>query len=419
MGGPESTGALRYGRPAMSRPRESLWRATLIVAGVLGGSAAVEIGLRLVGEAPPFHLRILDPRRGEALRPGAQGWYEEEGRAFVSINRHGFRDRDHDLAKAPPTFRVAVLGDSFTEALQVDREATFAARLETELRSCPQLEGRAVEALNFGVSGYGTAQALLTLRHHAARFAPDVVLLAFFTGNDVVNNSRELQRRSAPAGSRALLRPFFVYRDGRLVLDDAFLESDLYSRPMDRSPWSRLQYALLQRSVLLQQLRLARIRLLHPAPANAPEAGLDESVYREAPGPAWEAGWRVTEGVIGLMHAESAEAGARLLVVTLSNPIQVHPDPTARHDLARRLGVEDLLEPERRVSAIGERLDIPTLHLAPPMQRRAEEEGVYFHGFPPRGLGQGHWNEEGHRFAAERMTPWICERGAGPIRDPS
>ncbi len=50
------------------------------------------------------------------------------------------------------------------------------------------------EIINFGVSGYGTAQELQILRHRVWDYSPDMIILAFLTGNDVRNNSRALQR---------------------------------------------------------------------------------------------------------------------------------------------------------------------------------------------------------------------------------
>ena len=50
------------------------------------------------------------------------------------------------------------------EALQVDADQTFWSQLEGDLSTCPELTGSEIEAINFGVSGHGTAQELITLR---------------------------------------------------------------------------------------------------------------------------------------------------------------------------------------------------------------------------------------------------------------
>jgi len=45
------------------------------------------------------------------------------------------------------------------------------------------------------VSSYGTAQELLNYRYYGSKYSPDMVMLAFFAGNDVRNNSKALERK--------------------------------------------------------------------------------------------------------------------------------------------------------------------------------------------------------------------------------
>ncbi|HKP37384.1 MAG TPA: hypothetical protein VJT71_11035, partial [Pyrinomonadaceae bacterium] len=136
----------------------------------------IEIGLRIAGFSYP-EFYVVDSRRGYSLRPGVEGWYRKEGEAFVRINSDGLRDREHAKTKPPNTLRVAVLGDSYAEALQVPIENSFCVMLEQKLRECQANTGRNVEVINFGVSGYGTAQELITLRENVWQYSPDIVLL--------------------------------------------------------------------------------------------------------------------------------------------------------------------------------------------------------------------------------------------------
>lgn len=151
---------------------------------------------------------------GYRLKAGAEGWYTEEGRAYVRINSDGLRDREHTRQKSPNTLRIAVLGDSFTEAKQVPLEDAYWTVMADSLQSCPALDGSDVEVINFGVSGYGTLQELLTLRHYVWNYNPDVILLAFFTGDDVQNNFRPLEQHA--------LRPFASLQNGEPVFDAFF-----------------------------------------------------------------------------------------------------------------------------------------------------------------------------------------------------
>jgi len=68
-------------------------------------------------------------------------------------------------------------------------ENTFWAVMEDRLKGCNAFAGKQIEVLNFGVSGYGTAQELLSLRQDVWDYQPDMVLLAVTTGNDISDNS--------------------------------------------------------------------------------------------------------------------------------------------------------------------------------------------------------------------------------------
>ena len=57
-----------------------------------------------------------------------------------------------------------------------------------------------------GVSGYGTASEYLWYRDVGRAFHPDIVLLSFYPGNDVRNNSPTLEP-TLPAGLRRRRQP--------------------------------------------------------------------------------------------------------------------------------------------------------------------------------------------------------------------
>ncbi|GIW39873.1 MAG: hypothetical protein KatS3mg076_0450 [Candidatus Binatia bacterium] len=176
----------------MSRPKEWAYAAVLGLLGVLFGFGLLEVGVRLA-RLEPDRFWEADPVLGARLVPGKKGWWTQEEREFlvwVEINDLGLRDVPRKLEKADGVFRILALGDSFLEALQVPLERAFTQVLERELSS---RLGRPVEVINAGHSAYGTAGELLFFRERGVRFDPDLVLLAFYPGNDVLNNSPELE----------------------------------------------------------------------------------------------------------------------------------------------------------------------------------------------------------------------------------
>src|SRR5205085_9563838 len=163
----------------------------VVCASVLVALFVGEIALRVIGYTYPSSY-TTDTARGYALRPCMQGWYRKANEVYIKINCAGLRDRERSLQKPPDTYRIAIVGDSYAEALQVPLEDAFWSVLENKLQACPAFNGRKVEVINFGVSGYGTAQELITLEQEVWAYQPDVVLLAVTTNNDITDNSRPL-----------------------------------------------------------------------------------------------------------------------------------------------------------------------------------------------------------------------------------
>ncbi len=99
----------------------------------------------------------------------------------IHYNSYGFRDDEFSRDKKPGVYRIAVLGDSQEEALQVPLEQTWEKVMARDLS---QSLGRPTETYSFGVSGYGIDQEWLTLTKKVWQFSPDMVILAF-SPNDV------------------------------------------------------------------------------------------------------------------------------------------------------------------------------------------------------------------------------------------
>jgi hypothetical protein len=108
------------------------------------------------------------------------------------------------------------------------------------------LAGGPTEVLNLGVSGYGAAQEYLLLQHAIDSFHPNLIMLVFYAGNDVADNSRLLSLE----GQRA--RPYFVEAPSEnLRLDVSFRDSDAFRKAVSRD-W---QKRLINLPYLLQVLK--------------------------------------------------------------------------------------------------------------------------------------------------------------------
>ncbi len=401
-----------------ARKRRFLPKLLLVILGLAVGALIGEVALRGVGYSFPEFYQ-LDQNRGYALRPGMAGWYRKEGAAFITINSEGLRDRERSIAKPADTFRIAILGDSYPEALQVPLENAFWMVMENRLQECGVFGQKKVEVINLGVSGYGTAQQLITLREHVWKYSPDIVLLTITTNNDVTDNSRTLKKTDQI--------PYFIHRDGKLVLDDSFksnrgfLFKQTFIARVGR--WFRDSSRLIQ--AISQGQRAWRLRraasntglnLLPVAHAGeserdlvaaSQELGVDNLVYREMDDPVWRDAWSVTESLIRLMREEVEAKGARFLVVTLSNGPQVHPDINVRKDFMQRFLVQDIFYPDQRLKEFSDRHGVQLLMLAPELQAYADQHQEFLHGFNGN-PGSGHWNITGHRVAGALLGEKLC-----------
>ncbi|MBP0035373.1 MAG: SGNH/GDSL hydrolase family protein [Roseofilum sp. Belize BBD 4] len=341
-----------------------------------------------------------DKDLGWTHQAGVSGWWTAEGEAYIEISSAGLRDREHPIEKPPNTFRIALLGDSFSEALQVPLEQTYWWFMQHALENCPAFQGKTVDVMNFGVTNYGTGQQLLRLRRDVWQYNPDMILLAVFTGNDVPDNYKPLDARN---------RPYFVYNNqGQLELDLSFRNPDKTLPPYNLSRVDMLPNWLVNHSRILQLVRNVekdmknrRLEALRQYTYNY--------LYREPEDETWGTAWQITEDLIELMHQEVKEKSAEFMVVTLSNEAQVNPDPAFRDGFVASNGIMDLFYPDNRIKALGDRLNFPVVNLAPTLQTYAQENQVCLHGFANAVECGGHWNDRGHAIAAQVLTPQVCQ----------
>ncbi|MBI3320264.1 MAG: hypothetical protein HYZ89_06750, partial [Candidatus Omnitrophica bacterium] len=145
---------------------------SIVVSGLLGLGVA-ELGFRLFWvkqlrlgagiEHPHFHHR-LNPNE-------SYHFTSKEFDVTVRTNRFGLRGPDPVIPKPPRTFRILMLGDSYTFGFPVKDQETFCHLIEQGLKS----QGYSVEVVNGGVSGYSPTLHYLSLRDEFLAFEPDLV----------------------------------------------------------------------------------------------------------------------------------------------------------------------------------------------------------------------------------------------------
>lgn len=353
----------------------------------------------------------LDPLLGWSLRPDTGGEYKQEGGLRVDINSHGFRDKQRLIEKPKEVFRVAVLGDSFVEAMQIGLEETFPALIEKSLWRCPAIAGLIPEVLNFGVKGYGTAQELLLYRHQARLYSPHVVLLVVFPGNDIYNNHPLLNPTNPE------LAPYFEINPSKgLVLRPAFSEPEMLYEPLRY--WLRKIPSELSRHSEIFRLLEGAFRPLLPCDAVCTErlqiakrygSAYHDSLIWSAPKDETLAeAWIVTESLIVEFHKQVKRDSSQFLLVLASNSIQAHPSKALQQEFLRRFSLSSLNYASDRLYNFAVSRGIPVVSLISPLAKEAKQKGKPLYGFSDLTPGFGDLNQEGHAAIGALLAEEIC-----------
>ena len=135
--------------------------AFIIIIFVLG---LVELSLRMFW-TPDF----LNPK----FKRDDLGWASKN----VILNRFGYRDRDFKILKDQDSYRIYVLGDSFTYGWYIDNvNDSLPKILEQELVNL--YPKKKIEVINALRPGYGIDEKLERLKNQGIIFSPDVFIMA-------------------------------------------------------------------------------------------------------------------------------------------------------------------------------------------------------------------------------------------------
>ena len=347
----------------------------------------LELALRLF--APQLQvavnpaLFVSDAETKVRNAPGVTILHESpEFHVTYRINAQGLRE---DTPTGPPTtdrLRLLAVGDSFTFGWGVEGDQAF----PQQLAGLPTADGRTVESLNGGVATYGTDHEAAWLHKYGWGFAPDVVLLGFYTGNDVQDVMRYIgQARPATAATKQAAAVVATARARLRNQDqwDAGLESNSHAY------------------VFLQQLAN---RFL-PGPRRAPDMLDTAYPYLNPPPAELATGWERTFTLLDQMQNQALRYHVRLIVVAIPAAEQVEAERwntlQATFGLASTAVNRDA--PQQQLAAWSVRSGVPVIDLLPGF-RAAHEPHLYYRADP-------HWTPAGHALAARLIQADLVRQG--------
>ena len=125
------------------------------------------------------------------FKPGLDSYFKLAG---FKTNSQGLRDKECSLEKPANTFRVAVIGGSFTVPAGVEIDQAFHSILENRLnQEFPDLN---YEFINFGVSGYRINNKIATLKYKALEYKPDLILFVLDSSQFTEDDEKEFNPKS-------------------------------------------------------------------------------------------------------------------------------------------------------------------------------------------------------------------------------
>jgi len=316
---------------------------------------------------------------------------------LISLNNYGLHDNNLTMEKPSDTFRILILGDSFPQGWQVKLEQGFPWLVEDELN---RISPRKIEVINMGVDTYGTDRELLLFASLGWRFQPDLVLLSFYTGNDIKDNSFDL---SSWAEGSPLQRPLFTLNGSdHLQMHNAPIVDR--NRFTDVPAWDWLvEMAANERSLPLVDVPDApKVKNESPRELEYP---LDLGLYLPDDRQ-WAEAWNITDVLVLQLRDLVQQQGAQFGVFVIPDRRAVETsDWDVTVGFFPFMQGRDPLAPGDRITTFLESEGIPVLNLTYTLRGwllSHADQRLYF-------SADGHYNANGHAVTAQRLVFWLQE----------
>lgn len=376
----------------------------------------VEIPLQILAG-----LSLLPFLTVKANIPYGRVYCTKEGFSNGRMNRFGWYAPE--FRQRSDAHRILIVGDSFVEAMHVERDRNLGARLQDMLDAAPvqdlqRVFGKPlVDVVALGRAGYGPAQYIEMIDYGMDAFDSDEVILVSFMGNDF--------RNTLPSYQRPLTPERYIYYDWnnqgrfepvpgserardrlRRVLWSNHRPLVFHVVPMLRSRW--LTFGVVSNTYQFARLALKRYRHENNQEAGGDgqlsdsfDAGagggvfnvdLDEDARRSA---------RIYQTLVEHMQERVESSGQRFRIVSIPyHPPAFYDSGGPGYGALRHNGY-DLRQPERLVREVSERRAIPLLELG---------DTNHMHSLSPDEIkalylseGSGHLSEAGHDYVARAM----------------
>lgn len=335
-----------------------------------------------------LHSRVSNVLLFENIPSYSFTYSGKEFRNTIKYNSLGFRGKEYSQDKRNDTFRIAVLGDSFVEGLQLPDNQLLTAILEEKLNSYSQSLN--YEVMNFGVSGYGTDQELLLLTNKVIQYSPDLVILVF-TANDIddVKNNE-----------------LFTMENG--ILTKLFPKTKNYSITSLLKKTFKNFYFLNFLDQNLHRLELDQKFSGHH------RSSIQIDIFKRDYDSETKKNWQLELALLGKIYQECQKNKISFLLVLGNLNHQVRTQSRIGFFKRYRKNIKEekyvFNKPNEILKFFANEHSIPVLDLLPVFKQEEESKNMVHFIF------DGHWNSYGNRLAAELTLNKLVEEKLIPLK---
>ena len=343
--------------------KEKLGSAALVMATIIFSLLALEVSLRAYhGEWEYTNFRFPQQNKfaGYHTYDAELGWLPKQQRMnawgqTVTILEGGIRSNGRGEVWDGTDDPILAVGDSYTFGDQVSDWETWPAQLE-------KLSGRRV--INGGVDGYGVDQTFLLARRLLSRYRFSTVIFSFIPDNI---------RRSQMSVMFATAKPYFDFKDGRLMLENVPVPPtfgpEKESALLTAAEHSRLVHAVMKRLFPEWWLR-----------------GSSETQVQDQ-----EKGIKVACALLHELEGLTKSRGSKLIVLAQHWELE-----TASESKVAESALSCLSDPATRI-----------LDLKPALSELKAQDPSRYHRLYNPFL---HMSAEGNQFVAREILPILTER---------
>ncbi len=339
-------------------------KQTLIISAIT--FALTEVTFRIYGAINPtfiFYDNSYSRYRGRPNSPD----YDSV------LNSRGFKGKEFSATKPANNYRILAIGDSFTFGV-VPSQYNYTARIERQLNRRLASTGRNYEVINMGIPGIGPKEYLAILNNEGLSFQPDMVVVFFFVGNDLLEAYQATGRR-----------PWYSYSHVLSFINYALTVSQKYEGQIYHN--ATMKYD--DKAPTLPEDKFLEIQL-----SRLPNFIKEDREFLESFRPQME--------YIDQIKRICESRNIKLLVVIQPDEMQINQAQRSQLIKLDQLseGQVDINQPNRLLSEHFTKQGIDYVDLLEPFRKSSENL------YKPRDT---HFNIAGNRVVAQVVTPRVIE----------